>query len=119
MISVIKTPSENIVRIAKKESEKSKAKFCHGAVIFRGSKRIVSKGYNIHKTDPLFGSGDYQMLHAEGSAIKDAIRRRICLHGASIYVYRTHGMNSKPCKCCAKLIEKYGIKEVMYSDILV
>jgi deoxycytidylate deaminase len=119
MTSVIKTPSENIIKIAKRESEKSKAKFCHGAVIFRGSKRIVSKGYNVHKTDPLFGSGDYKMLHSEGAAIKDAVRRRICLKGASIYVYRRYGMYSKPCPCCSKLIQKYGIKEVMYSDILV
>lgn len=119
MINVIKTPSENIVKIAKKESEKSKAKFKHGAVIFKSSKRIISKGFNIMKTDPFYGSGNYNQLHAEGAAIKDAVKRGICLHGASIYVYRRYGMYSKPCPCCSKLIKKYGIKEVMYSDILV
>jgi deoxycytidylate deaminase len=112
---VIKLPSDTVYKAAQKEAKKSKAKFKHGAVIFRGARRVLSKGYNIHKTDPSFGSGEYKMLHAEGSAIKEAVRKGIDIFGASIYVFRLHDNMSKPCKSCQQLIDKFGIKEIIYS----
>jgi deoxycytidylate deaminase len=88
---VIKLPSDTVYKAAQKEAKKSKAKFKHGAVIFRGARRVLSKGYNIHKTDPFFGSGDiYCQLHAEGSAIKEAVRKGIDIKGSSILSYRRH-----------------------------
>ena len=102
------------LRAAKLESKKSKSRFKIGAAIARKNQVLVS-AHNINKTHPEFGSGNYKTLHAEGHAIYKAIRMGIHIYGATIYVYRANNNLAKPCKCCAGLIHKYGIKEVIYS----
>ena len=104
------------MRYAIEESNKSSHKFPIGAAIVRG-KRILSKAYNVNKTHPKFGSGQYKRLHAEGHAIYKAVRQGIDVSGSTIYVYRKNDNLAKPCKCCMGLIHKYGIKEVIYSGV--
>ena len=103
-----------MMRFAREEANKSKHRFQMGAAIVRG-KRILSRAYNIDKTHPKFGSGEYKRLHAEGHAIWKAVRQGVDLSGATIYVYRQNNNLAKPCPCCMGLIHKYGIKEVIYS----
>jgi tRNA(Arg) A34 adenosine deaminase TadA len=102
------------MRIAIKESKKSKHRFKLGAVIAKG-KRVLVKAHNSRKTHPVFGSGEYNTLHAESYAIYKAVRRGVNLEGTTMYVYRQNNNLAKPCKCCMGLIHKYGIKEVVYS----
>jgi deoxycytidylate deaminase len=102
------------MRLAIKESKKSKERFKMGASIAKG-KRILSKAHNTRKTHPKFGSGNYQTLHAESHAIYKAVRMGVDIVGATIYVYRENNNLAKPCSCCMGLIHKYGIKDVIYS----
>ena len=104
------------MRVAIKESRKSKHRFKLGATITRRNK-VISKACNIMKTHPKFGSGQYNNLHAEGHAIYKAVRRGIDLKGTTMYVYRENNNLAKPCPCCMGLIHKYGIKEVVYSGV--
>ena len=102
------------MRVAILESNKSSHRYHLGAAIARGNK-VISRACNVRKTCPEFGSGEYCYLHAEGHAIKKAVRRGINLSGASIYIYRKNNGLAKPCKHCMVLIKKYNIKEVYYS----
>lgn len=102
------------MELAKRESEKSEHKFKIGAVIVRKNK-ILSRAFNMNKTNPRFGSGDYKMIHAEGHAIWKAVRQGIDIEGSVIYVYRERGNLACPCECCQKLIAQYGIRKVIYS----
>lgn len=104
------------MRIAIKESQKSNHRFKLGAVIAKG-KRVLARAHNTRKTHPVFGSGDYQTLHAESYAIYKAVRSGINLTGTTLYVYRHNNNLAKPCSCCMGLIHKYGIKEVIYSGM--
>lgn len=101
-------------RAVKKIAQKSKCRFKLGAVIARGN-RVLAKAYNINKTHPKYGSGKFKALHAESAVIYQSIRRGIDLRGTTMYVYRYNDNLAKPCPCCQKLIEKYGIKKVIYS----
>ena len=102
------------MRAAIRESEKSDHRFKMGAAIARGSKILVSAP-NSRKTHPKFGSGQFSTLHAESHAIYKAIRSGINISGATIYVYRANDLLAKPCPRCMGLINKYGIKDVVYS----
>ena len=102
------------MRVAKKQAHQSTARFKVGAAIARGNKVLVA-AHNIWKTHPKFGSGFYGNLHAEGHAIYKALRMGIDLSGCTIYVYRKKNNLAKPCKCCQALIEKHGIKYVIFS----
>ena len=102
------------MRIAMKESKKSRHRFKLGAAIAKG-KRVLVKAHNSNKTHPTFGAGEYKTLHAESYAIYKAVRRGINLEGTTMYVYRHNNNLAKPCPCCMGLIHKYGIKEVVYS----
>lgn len=114
-----KTPSPpplpRVFRLAQKESEKSDQKFKLGAVIVKGS-RVLSKGYNQQKTHPIYGSGAYNNLHAEGDAIYKALRAGIDIVGSIMYVYRRNSNMAAPCKGCEALLRRYGINSVVYTD---
>tara|TARA_R110000737_G_C14620887_1_gene493083 strand:- start:3354 stop:3695 length:342 start_codon:yes stop_codon:yes gene_type:complete len=112
------TVSDTILRAAINESKRSTAKFKHSSVLYKGRNKVLVTAHNEHKTSPLFGSGDYDMLHSEGAAIKKAVRLGMDLRGMKMYNYRTGAkgaMLSKPCPCCQQLLEAYGI-EVTYSE---
>lgn len=103
-----------LMRLAKRKAEKSKQSYKLGAVIAKGNK-IISTGYNKKQINLKFGSGYNKTLHAEGDAIRNAIKNKKCLKGTTIYIWRKNDRLSKPCKCCHKHIKKYGIKKVVYS----
>lgn len=102
------------LKLARKESEKSQARFKLGAVVAKGS-RVLGKGYNCSRSHPK-GSGPYSTRHAEVEAILDAKRRGVSLCGASIYVYRENHNLACPCEDCMTLIENEGITKVIYSE---
>lgn len=102
------------MRAAMIEAKRSPSRFKLGAAIAKG-KKVLSKAYNVRKTHPEFGSGEFLNLHAEGHAIYKAVRQGIDLVGTTIYVYRKNNNLAKPCPCCMNLIHKYGISEVVYS----
>ena len=101
--------------IAVEASGKSKEKFKLGAIICDKKGRVVATGYNRHKTHPLYGSGNFKMVHAEGAALMAADRLEIDVAGMTMYIFRHRGHLSKPCKDCQELLKKYKIKKVFYS----
>jgi len=103
------------MRAARLEAEKSTHRFKLGAAIAKG-KKVLSKAYNTNKTNPRFGSGDYDTLHSEGHAIYKAVRQGIDLEGTTLYVFRKNNTLAKPCPSCERLIRDHGIKKVVFSD---
>ena len=102
-----------IARVASYRSEDPYFKV--GACILRSDRSILSTGYNgtasgINiKWDDRDARRGY-VIHAEANAL------RYCspLETAGGYLYITH----HPCAECIKLIASYGIKNVMYSDLI-
>lgn len=99
---------------AKKAAEKSQLRFQLGAVIKRGKTRVCA--YNVNKTHPKFGAGRYKTLHAESHCILKAVRMGIDLSKCDMYVYRLNGLNCKPCPDCQRMIKKYNIRKVIYTN---
>lgn len=93
------------------------------AIVWKG--KIIGVGINKKKTHPMmikYGDKPHKVyLHAEIDAIIHAINKHgsEILKESSLYVVRTNRkgapMNSKPCNCCQKAIEAFGIKEVFHS----
>ena len=91
---------------------------------YRGE--ILSFGYNDNKTHPLqarFGKNRHAVFwHAETRCIANAIKRdhTELLSKSTMYIVRiTMGGRpalSRPCSGCAKAIQDYGIKRVVYSN---
>ena len=106
--------SDPAMLLAAKEASKSSLRFQLGAVIKRGKTRVSA--YNINKTHASFGAGRHCTLHAESYCILKAIKRGINLTSSTLYVYRMHGLNSRPCEDCQKLIKKYKIRKVIYTN---
>ena len=63
------------------------------------------------------GSGYASTLHAEGSAIQDALKNGIDPDGSTIYIYRRNGNLSCPCPDCMQLLMQYGINSIVYSNL--
>lgn len=105
-----------ILALAIKESSKSPMKFKLGAVIVKRG-RVIGWGYNTKKTHPRYGSKDgYKTMHAEGNALYTCEKLGNNPSGSTMIVYRKGYRNSKPCPECLRLIEKAGIKKVVYSN---
>jgi deoxycytidylate deaminase len=101
--------------LAAREANKSSLRFQLGAVIKCGKMKVSA--YNINKTHRTFGCGRYQTLHAESYCILKAIKRGIDLSSSVLYVFRMHGLNSRPCKDCQTLIKRFRIKKVIYTNV--
>ena len=105
---------KNVIKEAVKQSQKTKFCFKLGAVIFNKD-RIISAGYN---RSFVVGKNSLQCDCAEVLAIKKAPKQ--LLGGSTILVCRVRGSGtfgmSKPCPKCKSLIEKSGIKRVIYSS---
>jgi len=100
------------------------------AIVYKG--RIISIGTNSTKTSPfqkMFSHhGEAIHLHAETSAIKNALRNidESDLSKCSIFVCRVKKINnhsnnwiwgiSKPCKGCQRAIATFNIKNVYYTN---
>lgn len=105
---------DRMMLLARKESEKSTMSFKLGAVITK-KKRILGLGYNTRKTHTKLGSGKFNMLHAEGSAIYSALNRGYDLEGSVMYIYRRNNNLACPCGDCQAIIKEHKIKKVIYS----
>jgi deoxycytidylate deaminase len=107
--------------VARYLAAKSTARNTHGAVVVKGG-RVLGTGFNKDRNHPKVVSPEHIKTdcstHAEEVAIRDAGEDNI--KGAIIYVARVnrHGSDrdSKPCLRCSKLIERVGIKRVIFTS---
>lgn len=79
--------------------------------------RVLSVGYNSHKTHPISVGTPLQQLHAEMHALLQCSPED--LRGIDVVVAR--GRNSgkpglaKPCTVCQNILRRFGIKRVFYT----
>jgi deoxycytidylate deaminase len=107
--------------VARYLAAKSKARNTHGAVVVKGG-RVLGTGYNKDRNHPKIVSPEHIKTdcstHAEEVAIRDAGEDNI--KGAIIYVARVnksgYDRDSKPCSRCSALIERVGIKRVIFTS---
>jgi deoxycytidylate deaminase len=119
-----------ILQIAIEMAKKSDMRTKHGCIIIDYKGSIISKAYNKNlivssKQFDNFTQNTKVSYHAEENALRNVDPKK--LSGAKLYVIR-YGfqennpllMNSKPCKKCTCIIEKYmkkyGLKTVYYSQ---
>ena len=104
-----------------------------GAVIVRKNK-VLGIGWNQNKSHPIqYEYNKYRFndtereydrttqtnsIHAEISAIKDALRRNPSedLSKCDIYIYRTNLGMCCPCEACAKVLKENNIKKIHYTN---
>lgn len=106
--------------IARYLAAKSSAKNTHGAVVVKGG-RVLGTGWNKNRNHPAVVSPEHIKsdcsYHAEEVAIREAGESNV--RGAIIYVARVNkngdDRDSKPCPKCTSLIEKVGIKRVIFT----
>lgn len=109
----------SFLNIARYFAEKSEEKKRHGAVVVK-SGRVVGSGFNKFKNHPDLIPEDLIKVHCSRHAEEVAIHEAGAnARGAILYVARVNNQgidrNSKPCEECSKLIEKSGIKKVIYT----
>jgi tRNA(Arg) A34 adenosine deaminase TadA len=108
------------LKLAIRTASTSQERYKHGAVIVKGG-RIVSSAVNRMLLDPFYYAdvADKFSVHAEEAAIA----RIRDVRGAVLYVARVNNLGelrmSKPCPMCAGLIEKHGIKRVVWTEDVV
>jgi deoxycytidylate deaminase len=108
--------------VARYCATKSSARYTHGAVVVKGG-RVMGVGWNKTRNHPAIVSPEHIKTdcsyHAEEVAIREAGEDSV--KGAIIYVARInrHGndRDSKPCPKCSALIDRVGIKRVVYTSI--
>lgn len=106
--------------VARYLATKSEARNTHGAIIVKGG-RVMGTGFNKNRNHPTVVSPEHIKTdcsyHAEEVAIREAGEDNV--KGAIIYVARVNkngqDRDSKPCAKCASLIEKAGIKRVVFT----
>lgn len=102
--------------VLNQEARKSNLRFkMSAAMIYRG--RIVAVATNTRKTHPRYGSKEkYNTLHCEGNLLWTCEKLGIDPRGMTMLIFRKNYLNAKPCRDCQKLIEKAGIKKVIYTS---
>lgn len=79
--------------------------------------QVLSVGYNQQKTHPISNGTPQMQLHAEMHAL---LRCEVDTNGADLVVVRTKPSGkpglSRPCDICEKLIRKFGIRKVIYTE---
>lgn len=83
-------------------------------LLTQGSK-VLSVGYNSHKTHPCAKDNRTESLHAE----LDCINRARETEGTTLYVLRVRKLGfgkAKPCPFCQAAIQKAKIKKVVYTN---
>ena len=106
--------------VARYFATKSVARNTHGAVVVKGG-RVLGSGWNKNRNNPHYVSPEHVKTdcsyHAEEVAIRESGEDN--LRGAIIYVARINRQgkdrDSKPCSKCAFLIDKVGIKRVVFT----
>lgn len=109
------------LNVARYFATKSEARNTHGAVVVKGG-RVLGTGWNKNRNNPVFVSPEHIKsecsYHAEDVAIRDAGEGNV--RGAVIFVARVnrHGndRDSKPCIRCSDLIDRVGIKRVVFTS---
>ena len=106
---------------AAKQARKSPCDMKHGAVIVLRNE-IVAKGYNYYPEICDMSKRKFKLsVHAERAAIQKFLRcyRRTELKNTTLYVVRLGKddtlRNSKPCRHCARVIQKYELAKTYYS----
>lgn len=106
--------------VARYLATKSEARNTHGAVVVKGG-RVMGTGFNKSRNHPAIVSPEHIKTdcsyHAEEVAIREAGENNV--RGAIIYVARVKNGNdrdSKPCVKCSALIERVGIKRVIFTS---
>jgi deoxycytidylate deaminase len=106
--------------VARYLATKSKSRNTHGALVVKGG-RVLGSGFNKDRNHPKIVSPEHIKtdcsFHAEQVAIKEAGEDNV--RGAVIYVARVNRQgkdrDSKPCSRCSALIERVGIKKVVFT----
>lgn len=83
------------------------------ALIYSGSRQI-SAAVNVLKSHPdhmVYYPEWVCSIHAEHAAV---LKARSSVKGATVYVARYGGDNSKPCDGCTRLMQQHGIRYVVY-----
>lgn len=108
-----------MIRLAKKEAEKSIFYFRLGCIITKG-KRVISTGHNSIRYCK--ANSFKNSRHAEMDAILKLLNKDKGLShlaGATIYITRITPQGktalAKPCKKCMALIQSVGIKTIIYT----
>jgi len=109
------------LNVARYFAQKSNARNTHGAVVVKGG-RVLGTGWNKHRNHPAVVSPEHIKTdcstHAERVAIREAGEDNV--KGAVIFVARVnrHGndRDSKPCPRCSDLIDRVGIKRVVFTS---
>jgi deoxycytidylate deaminase len=107
------------MNVARYLASKSDLRHKHGAVVVK-SGRILGTGYNKYRNHPnIIPEGKHKeqcSQHAEAVAIKEAGQHA---RGATIFVARINRQGgdllSKPCNLCQELIDRTGVKTVVYT----
>lgn len=106
--------------VARYFATKSTARNTHGCVIVKGG-RVLGAGWNKNRNHPAIVSPEHIKTdcsyHAEEVAIREAGESNV--KNAIIYVARVkngHDRDSKPCPKCTALIERLGIKRVVFTS---
>lgn len=99
---------------AMKVAEKSKCRYRHGAVVVSNG-RVISQAVNKKVGDPET-AWRVSHIHAEFAALIAAGSRAT---GAQVYVARILAdgspANSEPCKKCARLLNRLGVSQVVWT----
>lgn len=120
----------NLAREISKKGENNR-EYKIGAIAVLNNK-VISRGYNRYKTDPLqakyakYRTDDERILlykskvHAEFDCIKKIIHLDIPWSKVKLYVYRPLksrecGM-ARPCASCMQLIHDVGIRHIYYTN---
>lgn len=113
-----------MLRLARKEAEKSELVRARMGAVITKKKRILSTGVNktgrYYRKCPTSRKWE-DSLHAEQAAILKLLNkgRHHDLIGATLHISRISKDGrlalAKPCKHCQELIEAVGIKKVVYT----
>lgn len=111
------TKHDIYINYAKQEAEKSELVNRHGCVIVK-DKKIIAYGHNTIAN--FYSHG--RSIHAEVNALRNT-RGFGNLNECDMYVIRLSRLDnelalSRPCKSCAKVINKSGLRRVYYSSDL-
>ena len=107
------------VGLAVDEASRSSHKAKHGAVVYKNGKIIQSGRNQYCSLNRLrnYKSNRIWSIHAEMNALANLPKN--ITRGAGIIVVKVNRegdlTNSRPCRVCMSIIERMGIKRVMYS----
>lgn len=110
--------SPNIIKKLKLLRQKSNHHSQKMAAIIIKRGRILGVGFNTLKTHPA-SPHFFKSSHAEFNCI-NKVKNKGLLKGATIIIYREDASGdmvlAKPCKSCQKLLNRFGISKIVYSN---